>query len=170
MIGQTGKKTLTINVMLLFFTAAAMVFAFQAPVSGAPSPYSKRIAVDPLTGVALDGYDAVTYFTEPAPLLGLPEFEYYYEGVPWYFATQANRDVFVKSPELFMPMFGGYGTTSLSRGYLSEGNPRIYTVLADRLFVFYSSGNRDAFLLAPRPAYIKAQENWLVLRENLPVQ
>lgn len=168
-MGQTGKKTLTMSAGLRFFAVFTGMLVFVA-TSFAASPYSRRIAVDPLTGVALDGYDAVSYFTEGEPLLGRPEYEHYHEGVPWYFASQANRDVFIRSPESFTPMFGGYGAMSLSRGFLSEGNPRIYSVLANRLFVFYSSGNREAFLLAPRPAFVKAQENWLVLRENLPVQ
>ena len=63
------------------------------------------IVTDPLTGVAIEGYDPVSYFTEPEPLPGKPDYEYYWGGVPWYFATAANRDVFIRAPEIYAPQY-----------------------------------------------------------------
>ncbi len=165
-----GKESLTLTQWM----RRGLWLAFLLPILAAPVPPAGAVslslgssyAIDPLTGAALEGYDAVSYFTEPAPLSGRPEFEYYWAGVPWYFATEANRDIFMRSPETYVPMFGGYATMSMARGYLSSGNPRIYAVLADRLFLFYSSGNREAFLLSPRDAYSKAQDNWLRFSRN----
>ncbi len=84
-----------------------------------------RIVTDPLTGVALDGFDPVTYFTEPLPRLGKPDYEYYWGGVPWYFVTAANRDVFIRAPDVYAPQHGGHCEMSLARGYLSDGKPQI---------------------------------------------
>lgn len=158
-----GKQRLT----LLRVLALAMALILPALPAGALTlSLSSAYAVDPLTGAALEGYDAVSYFTEPAPLPGRPEFEYYWSGVPWYFATAANRDVFATSPETYVPLFGGYAAMSMARGYLSIGNPRIYAILAGRLFLFYSSGNKEAFLIAPRDAYQKAEAHWGVLSKD----
>ena len=158
-----GKQRLTLlrGVVL----AAALVFAVL-PAGALTLSLNSGYAVDPLTGAALEGYDAVSYFTDPAPLPGRPEFEHYWQGVPWYFATAANRDAFAMSPQTYVPMFGGYAAMSMARGYLSAGNPRIYSILAGRLFLFYSSGNKEAFLLSPREAYQKAEENWAVLSKG----
>lgn len=125
------------------------------------------IVTDPLTGVALDAFDPVSFFTEGQAIKGSAEYAYVWGGVPWYFFSAANRDIFAKSPDVYAPMYGGYGTMSLARGYLSAGNPRIFEVLAGRLFVFYSSGNRDAFMLSPRSAFKDAERNWVKLSKNL---
>lgn len=165
-----GKQTLSMlrrSVGILRLALAlVLVVAASVPAGALTLSLTTAYAVDPLTGAALEGYDAVSYFTESAPVAGRPEFEYYWSGVPWYFASAANRDVFMRSPETYVPVFGGYAAMSMARGYLSAGNPRIYSILAGKLFLFYSSGNKDAFLLSPRDAYQKAQDNWAVLSEE----
>src|ERR1044071_6233089 len=98
MMRQISKQILTIGALLLALDAAPA--AAQAVID--------TIVTDPLTGVAIEGYDAVSYFTEPAPLPGLPDYEYYWGGVPWYFASAANRDVFVRNPEIYAPQYGGH--------------------------------------------------------------
>ena len=169
-----GKERLTLMHGVRSFWAAAPVLAFAfllmlasaLPAAALTASLSTAYAVDPLSGAAMEGYDPISYFTEPGPVAGRPEFEYYWSDVPWYFASAANRDVFIRSPETYAPMFGGYAAMSLSRGYLSVGNPRVYAILAGRLFLFYSSGNKDAFLLSPREAFTKAEENWKVLKKD----
>ena len=148
---QIGKKSLTIAA---FLTAVLWV---GAAFAGA---IVTTIVTDPLSGVAIDGYDPVTYFTEPEPQIGKPDFEYHWGGVPWYFVNAANRDVFIRAPEVYAPQHGGHCEMSLARGYLSDGKPRIYVVAGRKLYFFYSTANRDAFMLA-RPAAIKdAAANW----------
>lgn len=122
---------------------------------------------DPLSGVAIYGFDPVSYFTGEEPQHGRPEFEYVWKGLSWYFASEANREVFTRDPLIYAPQFGGYGLMSLSRGYLSEGNPRVYAILGDRLFFFYSTSNKDAFMLIQRTGYERAMENWQVLSAKL---
>jgi hypothetical protein len=155
------------NSFALCFVMSTVFLAYSPAPAATTSSIVTAIVTDPLTGVALDGYDVVSYFTEETPSLGVPAFEYMWGGVPWYFATAANRDVFVKSPDTYAPMFGGYGAIALSRGYLSAGNPRVYLVLGERLFVFYSSGNREAFLVAPRKAFGDAERQWKELSPGL---
>lgn len=131
------------------------------------SPLITSIVSNPLTGVAIDGYDPVSYFTDPEPLPGRRDFEYIWGGVPWYFATAANRDVFIRAPEVYAPQFGGYCAMSLSRGYLSKGNPRIHLLLGQRLYFFFSIANREAFLLEPDAALAEGEKSWPQLVANL---
>ncbi|WP_196260474.1 YHS domain-containing (seleno)protein [Pelagibacterium limicola] len=116
-----------------------------------------------LTGVALSGYDPVSYFTEPEPTLGSPLYEYEWNGVPWYFASEANRDIFINAPAVYAPLFGGHCAMSMARGFLSDGNPQIYRIVEDRLVLFYSVGNREAFELSRSTSFPRAVENWLAL-------
>lgn len=136
----------------------------RAGEAGEPGPF----IANPLSGVALDGYDPVSYFTEAAPQLGHPDFEWVWGGVPWYFASSANRDVFMRAPTVYAPQFGGHCLLGLSRGYLSDGDPRLFVVYRQRLYLFYSVGNREAFLLAPQAAIEASQGRWPALRTSLP--
>ena len=145
---------------------AILAATLSPPVALADSLIT-TIVTDPLTGVAIEGMDPVSYFTEAAPEPGKPDFEYDWKGVPWYFASAANRDVFIGAPDIYAPQFGGHCAMSLSRGYLSDGNPQIYAVVAARLYVFYSVANREAFLLSPGVAIKDATSHWAVLSKQL---
>ena len=139
--------------------------ALSFPVSAAA--LVDAIVTDPLTGVALEGYDPVSYFTEPEPVQGLADYEYQWGGVPWYFASAANRDVFMRNPEIYAPQFGGHCATSLSRGYLSDGKPRLYAIKQMKLYLFYSVANREAFLASGDSIVTAADQNWAKFKGDL---
>jgi hypothetical protein len=138
---------------------------FVAPAAAAS--LVTAIVSDPLTGVAIEGYDPITYFTEAEPQPGSPDNEYYWGGVPWYFVSEANRDVFMRAPEVYAPQFGGHCAMSLARGYLSDGKPRIFAIEKMKLYLFYSAANRQAFLLSREEAIAKGGENWPELAAQL---
>lgn len=156
---QTCKQILTIVAL------AAIIGGAVLPV-GAASVVTD-IVTDPLTGVAMEGYDPVSYFTGPEPQRGSPDHEYYWSGVPWYFVSAANRDVFMRAPDVYAPQFGGHCSMSLARGHLSDGNPRFYALEKMQLHLFYSAANREAFLLSPEQAAIEAATHWPELAVNL---
>lgn len=123
-----------------------MVVGLGVPVPAQAASLVTAIVTDPLTGVALDGYDPVSYFTDADPQPGLRDFAYEWQGVPWFFASGANRDIFMRNPEIYAPQYGGHCVMSLSRGYLSDGKPRLYAIAGMKLYLFYSLANREAFL------------------------
>jgi hypothetical protein len=160
MMRQIRKQILT---MVLVGAMAAGLGAGPALAASLVT----AIVADPLTGVAIEGFDPVTYFTEAEPQPGSPDFEYYWGGVPWYFVSAANRDVFMRAPEIYAPQYGGHGAMSLSRGYLSDGKPGIYAIERMRLYLFYSAANREAFLLSTEDAVARASANWPALAAEL---
>ena len=157
MMRQIRKQILTIVFVL--------VVAGIGPVRA--DPIVTKIVTDPLTGVAIDGFDPVSYFTDAKPQRGSPDYEYYWRGVPWYFVSAANRDVFKRAPEVYAPQHGGYCEMSLARGYLSDGKPQIYAVEKMKLYLFYSAANREAFLIATGEAIEQASANWETLAKGL---
>lgn len=124
---------------------------------------------DPLTGIALGGLDPVSYFTEAVPLPGRSDYETVWQNVSWYFATAANRDIFTRAPEIYAPQFGGHGAMGVARGYVSDSDANIYVVFKQRLFLFYSAAQREAFLLSPDAAAREAEARWLQLRQGLSI-
>jgi YHS domain-containing protein len=164
MMRQKRKQILTISAAIRAFVATLLLFA-AAPATA--EALVQTIVTDPLTGVALEGYDPVSYFTEPEPLVGKPDYEFVWQGVPWYFATAANRDEFMRHPEIYAPQYGGHCVMSLSRGFLSDGKPRLYAIEQMKLYLFYSVANREAFFAAQDLAVAAAATNWSRLEPAL---
>jgi len=156
MMRQIGKQILTLAAALMMLAGPAFG---QSVVT--------TIVTDPLTGVALDGYDPVTFFIEPTPTLGSPDYVHYWGGVPWYFASAANRDVFIRNPEIYAPQHGGYCEMSLARGFLSDGKPQFYVLEQMKLYLFYSAANREAFVISKDEALVDARTHWAELSQDL---
>lgn len=152
----------------------AFVLPLLAMVSAVPQPARAQsvvtlIVTDPLTGVALSGMDPVSYFTEREPQPGRADFEFIWQNVSWYFATAANRDVFAKAPDIYSPQFGGHDVMGVARGFITDSDPRIYALFKQRLYLFYSAANREAFLLSPDAAARTAEEKWPELAKTLSI-
>jgi hypothetical protein len=163
---QTSKQILTMLAFVL--PLLGMVWLAVPPVRA--QSMVTLIVTDPLTGIGIYGMDPVSYFTEAEPLQGRGDFEFIWNNVPWHFATAANRDIFKSAPEIYAPQFGGHGAMGVARGYLSDSNPIFYTVFKQRLYLFYSAANREAFLLAPDDAAIAAEANWAELSKGLSIR
>jgi hypothetical protein len=73
----------------------------------------------------------------------------------------------MRAPETYAPQFGGHCLMSLARGYLSDGKPRLYVIEGAKLYFFYSSANRDAFLMARAGAIETALVHWPELSTEL---
>jgi hypothetical protein len=162
---QTYKQILTMLAFVL--PLLAMVSAAIQPVRA--QSVVTLIVTDPLTGVAMGGMDPVSYFTEPEPVQGLVDYEFIWNNVPWYFSTAANRDAFATAPDIYSPQFGGHDVMGVSRGFVSDSDARIFTVFKQRLYLFYSAANREAFLLSPDAAASAAESHWPALSANLSI-
>lgn len=164
MMRQKRKQNLTISALI---GAVLCALVLVSPMAARAAALVQTIVTDPLSGVAIEGYDAVSYFTEPEPLPGVPDYEHVWQGVPWYFASAANRDVFMRNPEIYAPQFGGHCVMSLSRGFLSDGKPRLFIIDGMKLYLFYSLANREAFLAESRVATAAANASWHQLSPGL---
>ena len=56
---------------------------------------------------AIEGYDAVAYFTQGRAVEGNKEFEFSWKGANWRFANTENLAAFRANPEGFAPQFRG---------------------------------------------------------------
>lgn len=164
MMRQKRKQILTITRLL---AALALLGGLAFGVPARAEALVTAIVTDPLTGVALEGYDPVSYFIDKEPAPGSPDFEYQWGGVPWYFNSAANRDVFMRNPAIYAPQFGGHCLMSLSRGYLSDGKPRLYAIAGMKLYLFYSVANREAFLASQAASLGAAEASWTELEGGL---
>jgi hypothetical protein len=128
---------------------------------------TERIVVNRYSGLAIEGFDPVAYFTDSIAAQGSPDFEAREAGAVWRFRNQGNRASFVAHPEIYGPQFGGYDPVDLGRGVTYAGNPRFWLVIGQRLYLFGREDNRDAFAAEPARFLKEATERWPALERGL---
>jgi hypothetical protein len=149
---------ITLSAGLLFF--AGVSFAVHAAVT-------ERVVVNRFSGLAIDGFDPVAYFTDGKPVLGREEFEASEAGVIWRFHNEGDRASFVAHPEIYGPQFGGYDPVDVARGIAVAGNPYFWLVSGQRLYLFSRKESRDAFAADATNIARRANLRWPDLRHTL---
>lgn len=125
------------------------------------------VVVDWRTGLALYGIDPVAYFSQHRAVPGLPEWELDLSGVVWRFRNVGNRAAFASNPGVYLPQFGGYDPIAAARGVATAGNPLVWLIHEERLYLFHDQRARTAFAASPTAAIAAAQARWNTLRPQL---
>jgi YHS domain-containing protein len=118
------------------------------------------------TGVAIQGYDPVAFFTDNKPVMGKPEFPARNNGALYYFASKEHRDLFKAAPSKYEPAFGGYCAYGVSRNKLVEIDVEAFQIVDGRLLLQYSKGVRNDFNKDTKANLGKAEANWSALVEK----
>jgi hypothetical protein len=150
------------------FTFALWVFLAGltfAPQSRAAT--TELVISDPLTGIALYGFDAVAYFVDGEAREGLAGFELKHAGLVWRFRNEGNRAAFTERPGDYMPRFGGYDPLGIARGVPASGFPSLFVVHDNKLVLFMSEENRKTFLASPNEALDAAEAAWPKVAQKL---
>ncbi len=131
--------------------AAGAIAAVLAALGAGLAPTARaelteRIVVDWHSGLAIGGYDPVAFFTDGKPMPGSAKLELHYGGVVWRFCNLGNRAAFAERPDVYMPQYGGYDPVGIARGVAVAGNPDMWTIVGERLFLFHNADQREKFL------------------------
>jgi hypothetical protein len=150
--------------LALAVTIAAALSLFAA---AARASLTARIVVDWHTGLAIDGYDPVAFFTDGAPLPGTSAFELRHDGVVWRFRNIGNRAAFAERPDIYMPRYGGYDPVAVARGVAVPGKPNIWIIVGRSLFLFYDPADRQKFIGDPVHVVATADRKWPQVERSL---
>ena len=138
-------KTLFTMTLLAFFMVAAPAFA-DAPVY--TSSFNNK---------AVGGYDTTTYFNAGGPVKGVDQFKTNWRGANWYFASQANLNKFKANPSKYAPQYGGYCAWAVGHGSLAKGDPTIYDIVDNKLYLNYNKSVQNSW--SPRKAELITKAN-----------
>ncbi|OQP57244.1 hypothetical protein A3860_11855 [Niastella vici] len=148
---------------LLFMLPATLIFSCIANAQQYQGKYFNNVDA---SGVILDGYDAVAFFTDNMPVKGDARFQYPYEDAVYYFASQQHLDLFKANPGKYKPQFGGWCAYAVSLGRIAPIDVNTFSIVDGRLFVQHnqravSGWNKDV------PGNIeKADKYWPVVSKN----
>ncbi len=116
------------------------------------------------SNTALKGYDAVSYFqNDGAPINGTESFKTSYKGADWYFSSQENLGAFITAPDKYAPQYGGYCAWAAAHGSLAKGDPLVYTLINDKVYLNYNKSINDGWLPRKAELITKADAQYLDL-------
>jgi len=129
------------------------------PFASVASAASNRVATN-LWGIAIQGYDTHAYWTVNAAREGNSDFEVEWRGVPWYFASAEDAEMFRATPEAFEPQFGGFCARAMSLKKVVDGDPEVWRIHKSKLYLFARPVGRDYFDKGEDAMIAKAQAHW----------
>lgn len=115
-------------------------------------------------GLALQGYDAVSYFTNTSPTKGNKTISIKYNGALYLFSTAANKEIFKKDPAKYTPAYGGWCAYAMAiKGEKVEVDPLTYKIKNGKLLLFYNAYFNNTLTdwnKNENSLYQKAETNW----------
>lgn len=127
----------TKNIIIIAITSL-LIPLFSAQASAATEAQRKAEYSISKNGLALEGYDPVSYF-EGGPKKGSKANASTVEGVTYYFANEANKAKFDADPSKYEPAYGGWCAWAMADdGSKTEADPKTYKIVDGRLFVYYN--------------------------------
>lgn len=121
-------------------------------------------------GLALRGFDPVSYFTVAKPAPGSAEFTAVHDGATYQFASAANRDAFQKEPAKYAPQYGGFCAFAAAVNKKFDADPNVWKIVDGKLYVNFSA-DVAAKWNADVPGFIqKANANWSAIKDKAPTE
>ncbi|MEE2943598.1 MAG: YHS domain-containing (seleno)protein [Pseudomonadota bacterium] len=140
-----------------FLLTAAASPAIVALASPALAKTPEVFATD---GVAINGYDPVSYFKEETHVRGSETFKTMWKGAEWRFANAENLADFNANPEAYAPQYGGYCAYAVASGYTAKTDPDAWTVHDGKLYLNFNKSVRRRWLKDVPGNIAKGDANW----------
>lgn len=154
-------KTSRLAVVILAAVAAPqLAFAYD-------DKSSRQLNLDP-QGVALKGYDPVSYFLASGPLLGNPTLSERHDSATYRFANAANRDVFKANPAKYAPAFGGFCAMGAVMGKKLDIDPQLWRVVDGKLYLNVHKPAQTRWLEDIQGNIDKGEKNWSRIKDKVP--
>jgi|GEM_PF-630862 len=84
------------------------------------------------------GYDPVTYFEASGPKMGAKKFQFLHQGIKYLFTSENNLGLFKKSPEKYLPAYGGWCAYAMAEGEKVDIDPLRYKIINGKNYLFYN--------------------------------
>ena len=91
------------------------------------------------SGIAINGYDPVAYFTQNKAIKGKKELAVSHQGIVYYFSSAANKDLFKAAPFKYEPEYGGWCAYAMGeKGEKISIDPETFKIVNGKLYLFYN--------------------------------
>ncbi len=138
-----------------------VVIAFATVKKVSPLSWGWWGETNAASGIALHGFDPISYFGAGEAAAGDPEISYQWKDATWQFSSEANKARFIESPDRYAPQFGGFCAFAVSKGFTADPSPDAWHIVDDKLFVFADTNVRDQWVTAlPDGSLVQSEKQW----------
>lgn len=124
-------------------------------------------------GVALGGYDPVSYFTGK-PVKGNSSHIIHHFGIVYYFSSNDNKIVFQASPQNYLPAYGGWCAWAMLDGEKVSVDPETFKIIDGVNYLFYNGfwgntlkqWNERAAKKSEQTLVKQATDHWLAIQRK----
>lgn len=119
-------------------------------------------------GVALKGYDPVSYFSSNGPVAGKPTYSATQDGATYWFSNAANRDTFKGNPSKYAPAYGGFCAMGVALEKKLDVNPQLWRIVDGKLYLNIHKEAQDRWLEDPKGNISQADKIWAKIKDKTP--
>ena len=118
--------------------------------------------------LAIHGYDPVAYFKDGRARIGKADHTATHREVAYRFVTAANKQAFERSPNRYLPQYGGYCAFGVSVGAKFDGDPTLFRVVNGKLYFNLNPDIQTTWQKDIPGNITKADRNWPGIQEKDP--
>lgn len=112
------------------------------------------------SGIAVDGFDPVAFFTDKKPTNGDPSISTTYKGAKYFFASKEHKAKFEADPDKYVPQFGGYCAYGVAVNALFPVDLNTWQVRNGKLYLNLNPEILKLFNKDFEGYVVKAEKNW----------
>lgn len=127
---------------------------------------AELVNADSHAKIALQAYDPVAFFTDSKATKGSPFISAAHKGYTYFFASEEHKATFEKTPEKYLPAYGGYCAFGLSIGKLFPVEIDTWEIVDSRLVLQYNQDIKKKFSEDKAANFKKAEMNWKAMVMN----
>ncbi|GFE49710.1 hypothetical protein So717_14630 [Roseobacter cerasinus] len=144
---------------MTFFKSAGLAAALTFAVATSALAAGPELNASS-TGLAMQGYDPVAYFTLGEATKGSYKITVAHNDATYWFANEEHKAAFEENPESFLPEYGGYCAFGAAMGFKFDGDPQHWKIVDGELFLNLSQDIQERWS-KDIPGFIQqADANW----------
>jgi YHS domain-containing protein len=117
------------------------------------------------TGVAINGYDPVAYFTDGKPVKGDFQNASTVDGATYWFASADHKKLFEANPQKYLPQFGGYCAFGVSIGKKFNADPSVWKIIDGKLYLNLNAAIGEKFAVDTAAKLKAADAAWPAIKD-----
>jgi YHS domain-containing protein len=154
-----GALTVMMGIGLCIGCSLASTETAAGDTAGPPEA-QHLVNVAGASGVALDGYDPVAFFTEGKAVNGDHTISSTHKGATYFFASKEHREAFEADQEAYVPQFGGYCAYGVAKGGLFPVDITTWQIRDGKLYLNLNPAMVEQFNKDLEGNVARAQRNW----------
>jgi YHS domain-containing protein len=147
----------------LLGAAGAILVLLAIPVAAIDNPPFPNVD---RSGVILDGYDPVAFFTDGKPVKGSETIRSTYRGAIYQFASLEHKLLFDGDPAKYEPQFGAWCAYAVSQGRTAPISVETFSIVEGRLVLQHNAKAVGLWEKDPAGFLHLADEYWPAVVAN----